>query len=329
MRLQLLATASAVALSFGVTVDTAHADDQSSATVGRATAAMSSAANAFWTPENMAAATPLDALEAPSGDVPSAPSTQTESADGSAPAQAATFGADSLTYFWQSKAWAGHGAAPARTIGKLYFDKDGARNWCTATVISSANHNTVWTAAHCLSDGNGHWYKNILFAPDYHDGQWPYGHWAAKSWAVPEGYHHGKNKVHDMGAVALNTSSGRRVGDVVGWQGYKFGSTQAFTDSRSFGYPVDTFPARSGIDSNGADLRFCVGSSTLEFWRKLHCDMGHGASGGPTIYDMPLSRGWGYIVTNQSWVNPSNPGYTFGPQLGDNAINVHNAVQAD
>lgn len=136
----------------------------------------------------MASATPLDALEAPSGALPSAPSTQTESADGYAPAQPATFGAESLTYFWQSKVWAEHG------------------------------------------------------------------------------------------------------------------STQAVTDSGSFGCPGDTFPARSGID-----LRFCVGSSTLQFWRTFHCGMGHGASGSPTIYDMPSSRGWGYVVSHQSWFNPANP----------------------
>ncbi|GAB3832061.1 trypsin-like serine peptidase [Dactylosporangium cerinum] len=242
-------------------------------------------------------------------------------------------GTTDLTNFWTSKVWGGHGRLPGSTIGKLYFTEDGSRHWCTATVISSANHSTIWTAGHCVSNGNGGFYSNFVFAPDYHDALWPYGTWSAKKWAVPNGYHHGANRAYDMAALALSTNgANKRVGDVVGWQGYLFGDAndnRRWNDVRAFGYPQDTHPARSDISPYGHDLRFCVVDAVpITLYKEIECDMGHGSSGGPWIYDMPASRGWGYIVGNQSYQTSSSSPRERGPRLGRAAINAHGAVQA-
>ncbi|GAA2073766.1 hypothetical protein [Actinomadura alba] len=150
---------------------------------------------------------------------------------------------------------------------------------------------------------------------------------------MPNGYHDGGNHQYDMGALALNLdSSGRRVGNVVGYQGYQFGDSnngRYWPDVRQFGYSMDTHPARSGISPYGHDPRFCVGAVSTPAYQELACDIGHGGSGGPTIYDMPLSRGWGYIIGHNSFQTVLGGHTNYGPVLGTAAINIHNAVQAD
>ncbi|MFG2004089.1 hypothetical protein ACGFNU_33515 [Spirillospora sp. NPDC048911] len=314
----------------------AATDPWAAATGTQATISASSAAEieAYWTPERMTAAVPVEAPEPTADAGPEPPSTAGESGDGFIPAEASAPTTPEplrLDYFATSKVWAGHGALPARTIGRLFYTNNGSNYSCSAAVINSSNRNTIWTAGHCVTNGSRRWYSNFAFVPDYHDGQRPYGTWTGKSWSAPNGYHDGKQHRYDMAAIALNTSGGRRVGDVVGYQGYKFGedfNETTFHDTRAFGYPSKTHPARSGISSE--KLRYCVGGATPDaLYRRIGCDMGAGSSGGPWITDMPLSRGWGYIVGHQAWNEGAGVAREWSPTLGTAAINVRNAVHRD
>ncbi|GAA4625045.1 hypothetical protein GCM10023196_027680 [Actinoallomurus vinaceus] len=291
---------------------------------------------AYWTPERLrtaeeeATATPEPDDEGTPTTTPA--STMSDSGTGSAPPSARTRDADALTPFSASKVWSAHGTQPAATIGKLYYTNNaGGRYYCSATVINSDNHSTIWTAGHCVTDGHKHWYSKFLFAPDYHDGQWPYGTWAWTKVAAPHGYHDGKSRSFDMAAIALApNSAGRRVGDVVGWQGYKFGKAYDQTDwsdVRSFGFPVNTHPSRSGI--SGADLRFCVDSKTYResLFQVVDCDMGSGSSGGPWLDDLDLSRGWGYLIGHNSHHTDAGFATERSPWLDNAAINVRDTVR--
>ncbi|GAA4636315.1 hypothetical protein GCM10023196_085570 [Actinoallomurus vinaceus] len=333
----LLAT---TALSLTVATGTAHAGSPADAVIGGTGKASPSAADGadYWTPERMAAATPA-ADPTDTSTTPSSPPSSgiSQSSPGSLPAGSAaapgTVTPQALTYFWQSKVWASHGVMPATTIGKLYFtDTSGEGHWCTATTIASNNRSTIWTAGHCVTDGKKHWYSKFLFAPDYHDAEWPYGTWSGKAWAAPNGYYDGGDSMYDMAAIALyNNNSGSKVGDVVGQQGYQFSDSNSgrlWPDVRSFGYPQDTHPARSDIDPNAHDLRFCVGEVTTPAYQEISCDMGHGASGGPSLYDLQLSRGWGYIIGLNSFQNSMASHINFGPVLGTAAVNALNAVKS-
>jgi trypsin-like peptidase len=319
----------AVALASPVASASTAASD---VTVGIGTEPFGSV-DTYWTDARMQQATALVDPSSPTAQPATTPSEPdvSESADGDAgPADTlSAAGADALTYFRASKVWAGHGKLPARTIGKLFMTEPDGDHYCTATVISSSNHNTIWTAGHCVSNSHKGWYKNFKFAPDYHNGSRPYGTWTAKAWSVPTRYHDGGDHYYDMAALALSTNSRGKVGDVVGWQGYKFGATPSsasYGDVRAFGYAQNTHPARSGISSSGEDLRFCVGSSSVPGYRAMSCDMGSGASGGPWIYDMPSSRGWGYLIGNQSFHVGSGGADIYSPPLGQAAINVRAAV---
>jgi V8-like Glu-specific endopeptidase len=313
----------------------ARADTDPNTAVTGQTASAASVQH-YWTAGRIASATPLDRpahSAKPTSAVPAPRVSQSQTGSGGLPSAAQvpdTASSPAFTAFWQSRVWSSHGKMPARTIGKLYLTESGEGHWCTATVITSANRNTIWTAGHCLSDGHKHWFTNFKFVPDYHDGKWPYGSWTAKKVTVPKGYFNGGNSGYDMGAVALNTSSGRRVGNVVGWQGYKFGKNGlgTYANVAVFGYPQNTQPARSGISPVGKDLRWCAGSSITRSYRTMHCDMGNGASGGPMVQDLQLSRGWGYVIGHESYALTDNPGYIYGPILGDDAISVWKSVQS-
>ncbi|MCP2242266.1 trypsin-like serine peptidase [Lentzea aerocolonigenes] len=291
--------------------------------------------DAYWTEARMQQATPMVDPSPPNSDTTTTPTEPdvSESGDGDAgPADTLAAQSDeALAYFRTSKVWAGHGRLPARSIGKLYMThSDGSNHYCTATVISASNHNTIWTAGHCVSNGHRGWYKNFKFAPDYHNGSRPYGTWTAKAWSVPTRYHDGGDHYYDMAALALNSNSRGKVGDVVGWQGYKFGRTPSsatYGDVRAFGYAQNTHPARSGISSSGEDLRYCVGSSSVPGYRSINCDLGSGASGGPWIYDL-RSRGWGYVIGSHSFHVGSGGQDIYSPPLGQAAINVRADVQA-
>ena len=56
----------------------------------------------------------------------------------------------------------------------------------------------------------------------------------------------------------------------------------------------------------------------------IHCDMGHGASGGPWLDQFQSARGWGYLVGDVSRHYDDNSDVEVGPVLGDAAINIYN-----
>ncbi|MFF4410553.1 hypothetical protein [Streptomyces sp. NPDC001404] len=292
---------------------------------------------AHWTPERIRAARPV-AVPAPEGR-PVAPQTQrlpARTGQGSAPvagvskeAGEAADAARTLADVSRSAVWTAHGSMPATTVGKLYFDTPKGGSQCTASVVNSPNKSLIWTAGHCASDGNGHWYSNWRFVPDYHNGQEPLGSWTWKSVSTPKGYLNGGDKDYDLAVITLWPQNGRKVADVTGSQGYRFNSGYTW-HAHEFGYPFDTHPARSGI--TGQDLRYCTGTTWRPgFWpfqpgqEAIHCDQGHGASGGPWLDDLQLSRGWGYLIGNVSYHNSESSDEERSPHLGDAAVKAYDA----
>jgi hypothetical protein len=286
-----------------------------------------------WTPARMQAATPISEPRERRSAQPQTQTLGARSAPGSAspsvstPSTSGGVFADSI----QSNVWTAHGVMPATTVGKLYFDTPGGPSECTASVVASANRSLIWTAGHCVSDGNGHWYSNWLFVPDYHNGSWPLGSWVWKSVSTPTGYINGGDSNRDLAAITLWDRQGTKVANVTGYQGYKFNSGYDWT-AYEFGYPYDTHPSRTGI--TGQDLRYCIGRTWRPGWwpfqpdqQAIHCDQGHGASGGPWLDDLQLSRGWGYLIGNVSYHPDDNSDEERSPHFGDAAVNIYNAQQ--
>lgn len=287
---------------------------------------------AYWTPSRMKEAKALEPPAATRTNLTSdpglrqSPSLPVQSAPGSAPVRGA--GKVSATEIGtmavsQSSVWSTHGVMPARSIGKLYFTTASGDSECSATVITSGNKSLIWTAGHCVADGSNHWYSNFTFVPDYHDGISPLGSWVYKSVTSWPTWVNGQNWDFDFAAITLKPRNNVKVADVTGAQGYKFNGDYSWNVS-AFGYPYDTHPARSGID--GQQLRYC-GAGTWQVGSKrmgIHCDQGHGSSGGPWLDDLQSARGWGYLVGNISYLTDSSADKLYGPHLGAEAQAVYN-----
>lgn len=283
----------------------------------------------YWTPERMRAAKPAPAGRASFG-IPQTHTLPAMSAPGSLPKAKVTVSSDAAADVGalavsRSLVWNAHGSMPATTVGKLFFsDSSGGNYECSASVITSGNHSLIWTAGHCVTDGNKHWYSNFAFAPDYDDYTYPYGLWVWKSVSAPTAYYDGGNSNYDLAAISLWPRLGAKVADVTGSQGYRFGYGYTWNNTYEFGYPYNTHPSRSGI--TGQQLRYCLGNTwKVGSQQAIHCDQGSGASGGPWLYDLQLGRGWGYLIGNVSHHHSSTSDVEHSPHFGDAAINVYNS----
>ncbi len=237
---------------------------------------------------------------------------------------------------WGSGAalWSPHGSMPATTVGKIYFTRtDGSGGYCTGSVITAQNLNTVWTAGHCVNAGNGGgWFSNFSFVPDTDNGSAPWGSWSWKYANTTTGWANSGDLHYDVAAIAFYPLNGNNLQSRVGAQGYRFNWGQAFSVT-DFGYPQDGY-LRTDFPANGNKLYYCSGTtyrkSSTNDLMGLSCDMHHGASGGPWLSDL-AAWGGGYIVGAYSHrdVNSSNVPTNIEARSanhGDGAINVYNNV---
>ena len=73
------------------------------------------------------------------------------------------------------------------------------------------------TAAHCINSGKGGSYRqDIVFIPDYRDGQAPFGIWAVKRLLVAPQWISGSDPSLDVGFVTLDPHDGQNIEDVLG-----------------------------------------------------------------------------------------------------------------
>ncbi|MGN9838266.1 trypsin-like serine peptidase [Nonomuraea sp. H19] len=210
--------------------------------------------------------------------------------------------------------WAGGGAV-ARTTGRVFLTVGGADFVCSASTIRSANRDVVVTAGHCVKDGAGEWAANWTFVPGYGTGgAEPYGRYAARRMFVAEPWSRESNDDYDVAMVALATSRGRHVADVVGAQEIAFNTPrggQAF----GFGYPADP-------PYDGGDLVYCAGRLTADPYGQtrdqgLSCDMTAGSSGGPWMTTFDAATGKGTITSLSSFKYSDDPRTMYGPYFGD------------
>ncbi|WP_147437612.1 trypsin-like serine peptidase [Streptomyces radicis] len=333
---------------------TADTPAAASAAAGGTTASPAEIARAdtYWTKERMAAATPelppdvgeralADAL----ADAEAANALPARSAPGATPRHATTatgtdttatdvtdtIGTAAVT---QAQRWGGQGQMPATTTGKVYFTRgDGSGGFCSGSVVTAANNNTVWTAGHCIHPGGtgpGTYHTNIVFVPDADNGLEPHGQWSYKFANTTIGWQDNGDFAYDLAAIAVWPQGSR--GDLAGWvgsQGYAFGSGQTWASLHALGFPAAGYQRG---DFSGNDLWFCEGPSTAAGSDiRMTCDMRNGTSGGPWLDDLQTARGWGYIVGAYSYHYLDGNGnyadqFMYSANHGDGAINVYNDV---
>lgn len=182
---------------------------------------------AYWTPERMRAAEPLEA--APS--VPPAGSGAPQAGTAAQPPDVEVDPGRDTAY-------------PERLHGKLFFTRVGVDQSCSATVVRSLARNLLITAGHCLvlSGGKPAWSENVVFAPAYRDGAAPFGLFAAARLRVLRRFAFDPIAALDVGAVSLAPGPAGLIQDSLGARGISFNRPfgkykKSKTRFQVFGYP--------------------------------------------------------------------------------------------
>ncbi|MFI2187811.1 trypsin-like serine peptidase [Streptomyces sioyaensis] len=287
---------------------------------GHRSPAPQTALDAFWTADRMRAAKPLDlATPAPRSTAAvrhGAPLTvaptllrlpKTPARPGALPQAGGP--------------WTGGGAV-TKTTGRVFFTYQGRTAACSGDAVTSGNKSTVITAGHCVKLG-GVWHTDWVFVPGYHDGQAPYGKWAAtKTLSTPQ-WTASEDINYDVGAAVVAPLDGKKLTDVVGGQGLSFNSGYNRA-MYAFG-----FPAAAPYD--GSKLIYCGGTTFKDPLfsgdHGLDCNMTGGSSGGPWFASFDEKTGTGLQTSVNSFGYQFWPHTMFGPYFGDDAKNLYTTAQ--
>jgi hypothetical protein len=244
---------------------------------------------AYWTPERMRSAIPLDTVKGANAKKPriSYPFTRYEP----------------TTY------------NPAH--GKVFFS-DGAANYvCSGTALTSGNESVVWTAGHCVNEGPGAFYTNWAFVPAYKDGARPYGTWTARRLLTTSGWGNAGDFSYDLGAAVVNTNGGATLTDTVGSRGVAFNQA-AQQHYLSHGYPAAPPFTGGRMYICEADLG-TRDTSANPPTLGIGCDMTGGSSGG----------GWvvgNSVLSVNSYGYRTQPNVMYGPYQGSVAQQLYTSA---
>lgn len=275
-------------------------------------------ARGYWTPERMAAAEPLevaafrDDSSVPPGDGTVASRGRASIRTGSLPPslpEATAAGALRRPRINSGEVRAQR-RYPQRANGKLFFSQ-GRRDYvCSGVVAQSRSDGVILTAGHCVF-WRGRWSKRVLFVPAYHRGSKPFGAYEGAAAGVPRLWWRSHNLNFDYGAIKLRRSHGRRVGDVTGEIGVRWGYPRDQSYS-VVGYPVNY--------ANGQRMWSCRSRFRRRDGKRwdgpassgVGCRMRNGSSGGGwTFQTGPHDRPYVGSVTSHYYRRL--PGLLFGP----------------
>jgi len=103
-------------------------------------------------------------------------------------------------------------------VGALFEHGPAGDHFCTASVVSSPGKNLLITAAHCINGGKGSsgYDSDIVFIPDYRDGQEPFGVWTPAKLIVAPQWASSSDPDFDVGFVVLEPNHGKNIEQVLG-----------------------------------------------------------------------------------------------------------------
>ncbi|MET9296665.1 trypsin-like serine protease [Streptomyces sp. NPDC003077] len=139
----------------------------------------------------------------------------------------------------------GNAYTPRRTeqnarVGTLFEKDDSGDHFCTASVVQSPRRNMLITAAHCAFDSSaGKPVDDLVFAPDYREGDEPTGLWKVKKVVVDDRWAASQDEDLDVAFLILQDKDGEQIQDVLG--GNTLGINRGFeNDVKITGYPSDS-----------------------------------------------------------------------------------------
>ncbi|GAA3436724.1 trypsin-like serine peptidase [Kutzneria kofuensis] len=283
---------------------------------------------AYWTPDRMRQARPeseIPAVQNRTGTVsaaptgPAGPAGQVAAAAPKAEPKAASGGGspDVAPAAYYPNYPVGHPVA--RTYGKVFFTSFGLNYVCSATIVNTEGKSEVWTAGHCVSDGQA-WNSNWTFVPNYASGSAPYGYWYAyQLWTTTAWFNNNNDFANDVGSAVLYRTNGWRITDYLGGQGiawnYPIGQYVY-----AFGYPqAAPFDGCCLVGENGPTYN--GGGNTIYMVNY----MTGGSSGGAWL--MSFDGNWGYINGHNDFKYNASPQYMYSPYYGNQVLSLYNTVR--
>ena len=205
-----------------------------------------------------------------------------------------------------------YGVAPYRTVGKIFFRRGGSNLVCSGASVVGGPRQIVFTAGHCLNNGNGTYSRNVVFVPAYRNGNRPFGTFAARTLWVIAAWDEEADHSYDYGAFDVGrNAAGKLLGPAVGKLGFAFDQPRDLHWS-AFGYPA-------GSPFTGGTMHVCHASRAVDDLSDpgigpdpigIGCDLTGGSSGGPWIFR--LKRG-SYLNSVISYGYFAEPEGTYGP----------------
>lgn len=246
-------------------------------------------AEKFWTKTRMNNAEPIPLREAPSSLMPKArkragkskivqpvlPSSQDM-------VRAQTGEVSDMTEF------------PYSYVGKLFM-REGNSNYVGSAWIIGKR--AIFTAAHCLFDDNGSFYDDVVFRPQYRNGDSPETY-AIVQMSVDRRYtEFGDDYLnYDLGIGLLD----RDVDEMFGIAGYSIYPTDQIGLNETvtgIGYPAaGRFDGRKMFKSTGQIVRDSQPGTTEERFFGAENDMTGGCSGGPWVDENNIAVGLNSFV---------------------------------
>ncbi|MFC9235916.1 trypsin-like serine peptidase [Streptomyces decoyicus] len=137
----------------------------------------------------------------------------------------------------------GSAYTPRRTeqnarVGAVFEKDDSGEHFCTASVVQSPGRNMLITAAHCAFDPDAETtVDDLVFAPDYRNGNEPTGLWKVKKVVIDDRWAKSQDEDLDIAFLVLDKKNGKQIQDVLG--GNTLGIDRGFDNEvKITGYPT-------------------------------------------------------------------------------------------
>ncbi|PTQ74160.1 serine protease [Pseudomonas sp. GV071] len=190
--------------------------------------------------------------------------------------------------------------AAHRSIGKLFYTKNGANMVASAVVVGRS---LILTAGHCIYSGKGQ-ADNIYFVPAYAADKanpQPFGKWKIKDCFMAEPWVRNYDYPYDLAICVvhpgpIDAKPVARIGDVVGNKGMAGNQQPAFW--ADIGYPGEA--NIHGHPFNGREMWACFGDRTVSPEAgtvTMHNVFTAGASGSPWFADGAIANVGGLLST--------------------------------
>jgi hypothetical protein len=178
------------------------------------------------------------------------------------------------------------------TVGALFLSASASENFCTASVVDSRGEDLLLTAAHCVDyGGGGNYSQNMVYIPDWHRGQRPYGIWPVRSISVAKAWNSSANVNDDFAFLTVSAPKGQHlpIQRVTGGLKLRVSSGYRHSDVVPIGYDM----TGGGLPVSCRTKTFYARPDQQEFLCNGYTD---GASGGPWITGFSKRTGTGTVI---------------------------------